>query len=261
MENRRSRIENPPDAYRLSSLNHALDVLELLAGSDGPVAVTDVAKATSLVKSGAFRILHNLEQRGYVRKDQESRYSLGVGVWRLARALTQVSSLRERARPLLVAITSATRETTHLAVLDRMYSVYIDKAETPASVRAYAEIGDRAPAHAVATGKVLLSCLSGDELDALLAEPLERYTPATTVDPDALRAELARIRTDGFAVNDGEWREEVVGVAVPARIHNGCTVALGLAGPRYRFPTEVARSHLPLLRAKAHELETWLGTA
>lgn len=261
MENDSSRIENPTDAYRLSSLNHALDVLEFLAANEGPVAVTEVAKATSIVKSGAYRILHNLEQRGYVRKDQESRYTLGVGLWQLARALTQVSSLRERARPLLVAVTFATGETTHLAVMDRMYAVYVDKAETAASIRAYAEIGDRAPAHAVATGKVLLSCLSDDELDALLVKPLERYTSTTLVEPAALRAELTQIRTDGFAVNDGEWREEVVGVAVPARIHNGCTVALGVAGPRYRFPTDVARSHLSLLRAQAHELESWLGTA
>lgn len=261
MENRRSRLENTPDAYRLTSLNHALDVLEFLASCDGPVAVTDVAKATSLVKSGAYRLLHNLEQRGYVRKNGESRYVLGVGIWRLASALTQVSSLRERARPLLVAVTAATKETTHLAVLDRMYSVYIDKAETSASIRAYAEIGDRAPAHAVATGKVLLSCLAPGELNVLLDEPLERYTSATNVDPDALRVELDRIRADGFAVNDGEWRDEVVGVAVPVRIHDGCTVALGVAGPRYRFPADLARSHLPLLRTKAKELETWLVSA
>lgn len=263
MENSRSRIENgsaPGGAsYHLGSLNHAIDILELLAGAEGPISVTEIAKATSLVKSGAYRILHNLEQRGYVRKDSDSRYALGVGVWRLANSLTTMGSLREQARPLLLEITAATKETTHLAVLERMYSVYVDKAETPSSVRAYAEIGDRAPAHAVATGKVLLAHLEPAELDTLLEPGLLRFTGTTISDPEALKAELARVRRSGFAVNDGEWRHEVVGVAVPARIHGGCTLAIGIAGPRYRLSVEQARQHIPLLQSKARALEAWLS--
>lgn len=257
MENSRSRLENS-DRYRLGSLHHVLDVLEYLGDSERPVSVTEVAKATGLVKSGTFRILHNLEQRGYVRKDADSQYSLGLRLWRLARTLTQVGALRERARPVLLSVTAATGETTHLAVLDRLHSVYIDKAETPASIRAYADIGDYAPAHAVATGKVLLAALPRYELDPMLTAPLERYTPTTTTEVDDLLGQLAEIRTAGFALNDGEWREEVVGVAVPVHLPDGTTIALGAAGPRYRFPPERARAHLPLLRAKARELHAQL---
>lgn len=256
-ENGRSPGANRADGYRLTSVNHALDVLEVLGASGEPLALGDVAKATSLVKSGAYRILYNLEMRGYVSKDAASRYRLSLGVWSLAHALTRVEALREQARPLLVAITAATGETTHLAMLDRLYVVYIDKAETPSSIRAYAEIGDRAPAHAVATGKALLAALRTEEFDQVVSGSLDDYTISTISNAADLRSELERIRSHGFALNDGEWRQDVVGVAVPVQIRPGLTVALGVAGPRYRFPPERARSYVALLRDKGAELRTY----
>ncbi len=258
MENPRSLPENDRSNYHLQSLNHTLDILEVLSGSNGPLSLNEIAKTTSLVKSGAFRILHNLELRGYVTKNADGRYTLGIAVWQLGCTVPSIANLQEWVLPILRTITSATNETTHLAVLDRMYSVYIQKTETSASIRAYAEIGDRAPAHAVATGKVLLSCLAPDEQEELLARPLEHYTSTTITDPIECRAKLDHIRANGYALNDGEWRGDVVGIAVPARIHPGLTVALGIAGPRYRFSIGVATSYLPLLRTQAHEIEKFL---
>ena len=256
MRNASSLSENGEDAtYHLKSLHHVLDVLEFLRETDAPSSVTEIAKATTLVKSGAYRILHNLERRGYVHKDDQSRYSLGVKLWQLGNSLTSISSLQACARPILIGVTSVTNETTHLAVLDRAYSLYIDKVESVGPIRAYAEIGEYAPAHAVATGKVLLASLPDYELRALPHEPFEGYTANGMPNFMALQDELARIRQQGFAINDGSWRHEVVGVAVPARIHDRCTVALGAAGPRYRFSVDRALSYVPLLQEKAQELE------
>ena len=263
MKNGCSLTENPPrDAYFLPALNHVLDVLDFLYAHQEPATVTEVAAGVGIVKSAAYRILHNLANRGYVEKDEARHsYSLGIRLWELGSALTSISALRDGAEGTLAALTARTGETTHLAILDQSYVIYIDKAETPSSVRAYAEIGDRAPAHAVATGKVLLAALARYRLALAVRFPLPRYSATTITGETELETELERVRADGFAINDGEWRDEVVGIAVPVRVDSRHEVALGIAGPRYRFSPTVARRRLPELRAAGEELGRALSPA
>ena len=256
MRNASSLAENQSrDAYFLPALNHVLDVLDFLYAHQEPATVTEVASGIGIVKSAAYRILHNLANRGYVEKDEARHsYSLGIRLWELGSALTSVSALQERAEATLAGLTACTGETTHLAILDQSYVIYVDKAESPSSVRAYAEIGDRAPAHAVATGKALLAALPAYRLALAVRFPLPRYSSTTITGEAELDAEFQRIRADGFAVNNGEWRDEVVGIAVPVHVDGRHEVALGIAGPRYRFSPTVARRRLPELRVAAEEL-------
>lgn len=257
MKNSSSLIENAPrDAYFLPALNHGLDVLDFLYAHGEPATVTEVATGIGIVKSAAHRILQNLAGRGYVEKNEAHHsYSLGIRLWEMGTALSSVNSLRERAEATLARLTGRTGETTHLAILDQSYVIYIDKAESPSSVRAYAEIGDRAPAHAVATGKALLASLPQYRLSLAVRFPLPCYSATTITEELKFEAELKQIRRDGFALNNGEWRDEVVGIAVAVPIDGLRDVALGIAGPRYRFSPTVARRWLPELRAAAEELE------
>jgi DNA-binding IclR family transcriptional regulator len=127
-------------------------------------------------------------------------------------------------------------ETVHLALYESGEVVYVDKAEGWRPIRSYTQLGGRAPAHCVATGKMLLSLQPDPEIDRLARTPLERYTDTTIVDPAALREELATVRDRGYAVNNGEWREGVGGVAVfLVAGPTGTGLALGFSGPVQRI--------------------------
>jgi len=113
--------------------------------------------------------------------------------------------------------------------------IYIDKIDSVQPIRACSVVGGRAPAHAVATGKALLSARSAARQDALPAQ-LQRFTPATIVDRDVLKEQLAKAARVGYAVNHGEWREGVGGLAAP--VFNGFerpVAALGMPGPLDRL--------------------------
>ena len=128
-----------------------------------------------------------------------------------------------------------TRETVHLSVLDGDEVVYVHKLDSPEPVRAYSSIGGRAPAHCVATGKAMLAFESMSQLKSL-SRHLQACSPRTLTVPAEFLREMERIREQGYAVNRGEWRESVGGVAAPVRDPGGTVIAaIGVSGPIERL--------------------------
>jgi IclR family KDG regulon transcriptional repressor len=247
----RSPRENKTDGC----VGHVVAVLRALRDSIGGSGVSEVARLSGLGKSGAHRILVQLEQEGFVERLDGGRYRLGVEAWRLGQGAVGLELVRSMAHPIMVELTAMTGETTHLAVLERNMVVYVATVETPSSIRAYAEIGDLAPAHAVATGKALLAKLTPAERDLVLGTgALPRYTPSTLADREQLERDLDEVVRRGYARNEGEWREEVNGVAV-ATVVLGRAVALGVAGPAYRFGRSQAETAVLGLVRAARDLE------
>jgi DNA-binding IclR family transcriptional regulator len=153
-----------------------------------------------------------------------------LGAMQLARL-----DVRRMALPAMRQLAEHTAETVHLSVIDGDTVIYIDKIDSPQPVRAYSTVGGRAPAWCVATGKALLAFQSSDYLDGCLSE-LKPFTPLTVTDRAALEAELANVARFGYAVNRGEWRETVGGVASPIFNALGAVVAaIGISGPIERL--------------------------
>jgi DNA-binding IclR family transcriptional regulator len=113
-------------------------------------------------------------------------------------------------------------------------------------------VGTRWPAHATATGKVLLADLSEDELQAVLTD-LPAQTPKTITDGALLRRELQRVRERGYATNVEELEIGYMAVAVPVRTQGARVVAaLGIGGPRLRLSVErLAEVARPMAEAGA----------
>ncbi|MDQ2927464.1 MAG: IclR family transcriptional regulator, partial [Pseudomonadota bacterium] len=136
---------------------------------------------------------------------------------------------------------------------------YIDKVDSVQPIRAYSIVGGRAPAYAVATGKALLAA-EGEAYLARSARRLERYTPATIVELRALKADLAKAARLGYAINRGEWREGVGGVAAP--VFNGFAkpvAAIGISGPLDRLSLARMKAFAPAVVAAAADLSRDLG--
>ena len=136
------------------------------------------------------------------------------------------------------------RETVHLSVLDGEQVMCIDKLDSPEPVRAYSEIGRRAPAYCIATGKVLLAWreLYQPSLH-LVNSKREAFTAATITNVAEMVKKLARIRSQGYAVNRGEWRARVWGVAAPITDGTGRVMAaIGVSGPARRIKQAGIRS-------------------
>ena len=249
-------------AQTLKSLDLALRVLESF-GHHGRSerGVTELAKEFKVSKATIYRVLTTLERRDYVvQNPSNDLYQLGPVIRRLGQAALSQIDLPVEARLYMEQLRDKVGEEVHLAVLDGSEVVYIAKLDGLQPVQVASNVGDRCPVHCVSTGKALLAYADPGYLDRLAVGGLVRYTERTYAALDSLAGELARIRQDGYAVNRGEWREEVSGVAAP--VFDGtqkAVAAIGICGPGTRLNERNIATSAPAVLDVAERLSARLG--
>ncbi|TAM60119.1 IclR family transcriptional regulator [bacterium] len=247
----------------LESVERLLDILETLTEHGEPMGVSECARATGVNKSTVYRMLATLEQRGYMVKDPlTDRYQMSARVKHLGLQAVPSAGLVERAHERLVALRDATSETVHLTVYQGGgIAKYVDRVESTQPVRSSSLVGTCVPATSTSTGKLLLAHQSDAEIGQVCSA-LKRYTKLSITSAAGMRAELERIRRSGIAINRGEYRQEVCGVAVGIHDAQGKVVAaVGLCIPQFRFTKSALPGQVKQLRSTAATIEEDLGHA
>lgn len=234
------------------------DVLLMFTEGPSSLGVTRIARELGLSKAVVHRILTSLAGREMVALDPATReYRLGPAVAALGARALRDSDLRSAALPLLRRLRDEIGETATLSTPVPQGRVYLDQVTGTHEITMSVELGRRFPLHAGSSGKCMLAHL--DEA-AVLAEPLESLTRSTIVDPDALRAELARIRERGFAASAGERQPDAGSVAAPVFGLSGDVVgAISVCGPRFRVTDEFVATIAPRVVAVAAQITRRLG--
>jgi DNA-binding IclR family transcriptional regulator len=135
---------------------------------------------------------------------------------------------------------------------------YKDRIETNWAFRIQLPIGSHVPFHCTASGKTFMASLPKAERRRLVnVMKLDRMTANTIVDPDALLAELARVARQGYAIDDEEFMDGMVAIAVPVFDTGGkYAAALAFHGPVQRMSIADAIARADDLRQAARDLET-----
>jgi IclR family KDG regulon transcriptional repressor len=239
---------------QLNSVRNAARLLKEFSRTDRELGVSELARRLELSTSTVHRVLATLTAERLLERGRSGRYRLGLAMYDIGASVGPNLDLHEAALPVMAVLRADTGETVQLAVLDGLESVYIDRLESPHTVRIFARVGTRLPATTTSTGKVLLAALPADELEARLAqwEP-ERVTPFTIVDQGVLRARLREVAERGWAENREESRVGVVSVGAPVRDGTGTVVAaLSVAAPTDRAaPAALARIRAAVIVAAA----------
>jgi DNA-binding IclR family transcriptional regulator len=242
-----------------SVLHKHLRVLGTFEAAVPFLTLSQIATRAGLAPSTAHRIVAELEREGLLERLPDRTYRLGVRLWELASRTPGALGLRELARPYLQAVHARVRQHTQLGVLSDSQVLFLDRLSTRDAVVNATLIGGRIPLHASSSGLVLLAYAGEEVVDALLAEPLARYTPHTIQTEAELRAALRRVRADGWAVTDGCIHEESRGIAVPVYgAHRDVIASIGVVVPNDDQPT---LGHIELLTRAAREISTALRAA
>lgn len=219
-----------------ASLLNGFLVLEAFSASERPLlGVTEIAELVDLHKSTVSRMLAGLAEGGYVQRDESSgRYRLGLGMIGLAGPLLAELDIRRAAAPHLEAMTQETKETSALAVWNSTEAIVVEQYASPHQVKHTASIGTRYTRLASSSVRVFLASLAPEDADRLLAQHgfgLESYSGPE----DPVHDELARVREQGVAVNDGETTMDEYGVSAPVHDYRGELVGCVTASaPRSR---------------------------
>jgi Transcriptional regulator len=236
----------------VQSLERAFDLLELMADAGGSQGLSQLCAASDLPLPTVHRLMRTLVGRGYARQDPSRRYSLGPRLIRLGDTASRM--LGTWAQPHLVRLAELTGETANLAMLDGDAVVYLAQAPSRHSMRMFTEPGRRVDPHCTAVGKVLLAQLPQDEVRSIMGRNgMRRHTETTITDLDTLLTNLATIREQGFAVDEGEQEIGVhcLAAAVPQA---PARTAVSVSGPQARLTREAIAGLVPAITDIAAEL-------
>jgi DNA-binding IclR family transcriptional regulator len=206
----------------------ALTVLRLLARHTEPVPASAIARDLDLPRSSVYHLLSVLCDQGFVvHLAEERRYGLGVAAFELGSAYTRQAPLQRLARQLLVRLVDETRHNAHLAVLHGRDVLYVIEERAPGRPPLVTDVGVRLPSQLTASGLAMLASLPPQQVRALFPSRdafVQRHGIGPTTLP-GLRSELARVRRDGFASEDGTVTPDFASVAAPVHDHTGHPVA------------------------------------
>lgn len=244
----------------IASVSTAIAVLKALPTDGTHVGVNELARQLGLHKSKVSRLLATLERHDFIDRDPRSgRVALGMGLIVLASPMLGRLDVAKLAKPVLDAIATETGETAFIALWSGQEAVMVEQTVGTRAVVHYSWPGKSVPAHTTAAGKVFLAFLPAPATDRALEGRLRRCTPATITTRAALAADLVRIRSRGFALNDEENERESCGIAAPVRNYRGDVVAaLTLAVPKHRFAAQLEKVPAAVTRA-AQEVSRRLG--
>ena len=236
-------------AVPVQSVDRAVAILEILA-RDGEAGVTEVARELDVHKSTASRLLAALDRRELVAQDTaRGKFRLGVGIVRLAGAVSRKLDLVQESRPVCRALAQQVGETVNLAILSGRDALYLDQVAGPAALSPHNWAGQRIPLHATSDGKVLLAYLSEAERKERLAPPLARFTDRTITAAAEFGDLLAEVRRRGFATAVEELEAGLTAIAAPVRNAEGNVIAsISASGPSFRIPAD----RIPVLAGAVH---------
>jgi IclR family acetate operon transcriptional repressor len=235
----------------------SMNVLETLAQSAEGAALKDIAARVGLVKSSVFRILYTLKSIGYVAQTGEGGlYRLTFKTTGLVRRSVERPKLLNISRHHLVHLRDDLQESVWLAELGRDGIVLVDVVEAAHPLKLAYDVGDLCPVHATALGKAIAAHLSPKHLEALLPKgKLPKFTAHTITSRRELDAELARVRKQGYAMNDEETIEGVILVGAPLFDSLGrIFAAISVSAPTVRCSSKKRREMIEQVLTTSHAI-------
>jgi DNA-binding IclR family transcriptional regulator len=244
----------------VQSVDRAITVMEFLARR-GWSGVTEVSRELDIHKSTAYRLLTTLRDRGLVEQDAATeKYRLGFGVVMLARAVSADLDILRCAKPLCERLSERTGETVTVAVLEGDDAVVIHQSLSRTSALSVDWTGHHSPLHATAAGKIFLAYMPEDQRMRILEGPLERFTGSTTVDPETLREQVARILHDGYSHTVEELETGLSAIGVPICSSESTVVgAVSVSGPSFRLEAADLLATVEMARGTTAEISRCLG--
>jgi len=238
------------------SLARGLAVIRAFGDGKPQLSIREIAVATGVSRAAARRCLHTLITLGYA-SGHDGIYELTPATLSLASNYLGATSIARLAQPVLERISGQLHESTSVAVLDGDDIVYIARAAVRRILSVGLAVGSRLPAASTSLGRVLIANLEEPQRARVLARArLTRHTPRTIVDKSELRAELDRVKTQGYAVVDQELELGLRSMAVPivdAGRRVVAAVNVGVSAGRADRQT-LLREFLPVLQQAAADI-------
>ena len=223
--------------YAISSVDHALRLATMLQ-LEGNLSITQAAERLGVAPSTAHRLMAMLVYRDFAAATEQRTYRAGPVLELAAHSQSAASQLRTTALPIMSELVDRVGESANLIIRTGDTARFIASVESNQALRVGNREGMAFPAHQVTGGLVLLAELSWEQLESLYSSERDPDDGSLRPDMQRLHKELEKIRSSGFAVNQGLSERGVSALGVVVRdVHGDAIAGLSLSLPSVRFET------------------------
>jgi DNA-binding IclR family transcriptional regulator len=241
---------------RVPAIDKCFAILDLLADSNEPLGISDISGKLDLNKSTVFSIVHTLMDLDVLENQPDGKFIFGTHFYILGKMAGKRSKLIQTAHPYLEKINEKTKLSAFLGLRSDRRVILIDKVDSAYGIKLSSEIGMQMPVLAGAGIKAMLSQLSDEEIDEILARSeLKKYTPFSIVDKAVYKEEILEVRRQGIAYDREEYIEGMVAFAVPVKANGrDLQAAIWAVGLARQVPNSSIPELTQLLKGISEEI-------
>ncbi len=245
--------------YTVPALERGLRILTLFDAHNRQLTLSEIARGVGLTRSTVFRLVHTLEQGGFIQKVRERYYQLGSAVLTLGFSFIAEQETAELARPVLERLRDLTNASAHLGILEGREVVYLARAPSRQMLISNIGVGSRLPAHQTTIGRILLAALSPDALRRLYDNFAFSEGGISGVEELIRIAQADQAR--GFVATESAYGQGIVSVAAPVQDRVRAVVAaVNVSAPEIALPLAKASKQVAAqVVMAAEELSQALG--
>ncbi len=214
--------DDESDRYRAPALDKGLDILELLAHTDGGLTQVEIAKALGKSPNEFYRMLDRLVRRGYVQRQDGDRFLLTLKMFGLAHFHQPIRRLVSFAAPHMRAFSQKAEQACHLAVYDRSSVVVVAQQESTTYWALSIRVGAQMSLFNTGSGHVLLAFQNEAQRALMITEQLRTGEAAL---PQGLDERLAQVRSDGYERMNSLQTAGVLNISAPILTLDGSAIA------------------------------------
>lgn len=246
----------------MNALQKVTDILELFLGNDEQLSLAELSKLSGLNKSTIYRIASYLVRKGYLKQvEKRGKYSLGMRFLDFSTVIKERVKIRDIAARYLIELKQIVKESSGLVVWDGQEATLIDTFSSNSVLRATPSEVSRLSLHATSAGKIFLSDMANEQLDAYMKKAeLQKFTSRTITDHEELKKELISVRRQGLAYDIDEHVLGISSIAAGIRDNSGNIVGAAIVvAPSVRFTRQRLKQAVPHLQNCAGDISRELG--
>ncbi len=245
----------------MKSLDKVFAIIELLKRNK-EMRLQDIADELDMYKSTVHRIISELCTHNYVEKDDiTKRYKLGLEFLDISSFVIENLDVRGAARDSIEELSRVTKETIHLAMLLDNQVIYVDKKESPHTIRMYSQIGKSAPLYCTGVGKAILAFQSNEVKNKLLNSiTFHKHTENTIASKKQLLKEIDEIKNKGYALDNEEFEKNISCIAAPIWNYKKRVVAsISITAILHSMNLKELLKYKDVILEKSYEISKKLG--
>lgn len=246
---------------RVQSIDRAVAILDCFSEEKKELRLSEISERLGLNKSTVHGIISTLKYHGFISQDEETqKYKLGIRFVEFGDLVINSMNIRNAAVPVIDAVCERIEETVHIAMLDGLDVVWIEKRECTKSIKTSTKIGARLPAYTTADGKIIICYQNKDKIKNYLPKRIPQYTKNTITNKGEFIKKLEEMKKNGYAIDNEEYVEGLKCVAAPIFDHDGkVRFSLSTTGPAFRMNEERIKELIVIIKEAANEISHRIG--